>query len=802
MVRIAEKAGPSRNGIWRQPQVGNRAMGRLLSPSRIQPKLVVAPAGDRFEVEADRVADAVVREPGRVSRLGQSISRISSTPLQRSCSKCEEEKLQRKEAGDARYLQRKCSQCEEEDIQRKATVGGPGLSISPAVERGIETARHGGQSIPRSLRSSLEPRFGVDLGGVRLHTDTAAASLAAAVHAHAFTTGNDIFFAAGRYQPDTIEGRRLLAHEVTHTIQQGNGGVALQREEDTAPVVTEAQAMAEIDRDAAQDIIEQTPEEVEAGKGKEEPIDAGKVAQQAKAAQADDGNGEIEIPDFDVASGECPKLWDEGPETEEPEKEEAASGDEGMYKYLVALVPSGGLGLLGDVAGLAAAYVWKKLPLSVRAAAINTVIDSSSSVFGSVPTELLGSIGGLFQAGIIGFLKRLRKVDDKEKVSLFEKVGGIVLGLNVDAKIGFAFGVVKGFFIDGLLGVVQMILDLVCFVPRALKFIENFASFLKNLPDEMLVTWNALKDLAASITSAIGGAVGELKGILYNPRRAIELLDMVYQAAKSQAQQIGEMIAETLLGYAHLPARKLGHKAGRLVGQAVFEVVATYFTAGAEAEILALKTAARQAVRWLLELGRKFFELVRQILPLLEKVANVIIRAAKYLTRLFKTVCEKLDQAIQRIIDFFYSILGFCRKGSFKCKRHSKKPPSDLSKCKGRFVSRKGGYAPHDDYCSRVTGRQRDFNITLGPVRRCNFDAKMGPLLVECKTGYGWLSNPTVQAKPWFAFATAALRAQALRCMATAVSCGHGYVWYCQNKHAAAYLQTLFKGLPPVLYKP
>jgi len=407
----------------------------------------------------------------------------------------------------------------------------------------------------------------------------------------------------------------------------------------------------------------------------------------------------------------------------------------------------------------------------------------------------------LFRAGMLGFLKRMKKVDDKEKVSLVEKVGSMVLGLNAEANTGFALGMLNGFFVDGLLGIVQMILDIVCFVPRALKFIENFASFLKELPDQMQAAWDAIREAAASIASAIGGAVGELKEIVRNPKRAIELLTIISEAAKAKAQEIGEGIADALLGYAHLPARKLGDKAGRLAGQAAFEIVATYLTAGAEAEILTLKTAARQAVKWVLELGKKFFDLVRRVLPVLEDIANVVIRAAKFLTKLFKAVCDKVNHAIQRIIDFFYSVLGFCRKGSFKCRMPSKKPPADKSKCRGRFIPRLGGFTPHDSYCARVTDRKQDFRIKLGPVRRCDFDAKKGFLLVECKTGYGWLDNPTVQALPWFKFATTALRAQALRCLATAASCGYAYVWYVQDKHAAAYLQALFKGVPPVLHR-
>jgi hypothetical protein len=191
---------------------------------------------------------------------------------------------------------------------------------------------------------------------------------------------------------------------------------------------------------------------------------------------------------------------------------------------------------------------------------------------------------------------------------------------------------------------------------------------LREAQGVMQATWDALEDLAASITSAIGGALDELKAIWRDPKRALDLLKMVYEAGKSKSREIGESIADTLLTYARLPARKLGEMVGRLVGQLAFEAALTYVTVGVGAGITALKTAGREAVRWIVELGKKFFEIVRRVIPYLEDIANLVVRPAKYLTKLFKTVCENLNQAIQRIIDFFYSTLGFCTKGSFKCK--------------------------------------------------------------------------------------------------------------------------------------
>jgi len=89
----------------------------------------------------------------------------------------------------------------------------------------------GGAPLPASVRSYMEPRFGADFGHVRVHHDRPAAEHSAQLGAHAFTVGNHVFFGDGKYQPESDGGRELIAHELTHTIQQG---AALQRSVDTS----------------------------------------------------------------------------------------------------------------------------------------------------------------------------------------------------------------------------------------------------------------------------------------------------------------------------------------------------------------------------------------------------------------------------------------------------------------------------------------------------------------------------------------------------------------------------------------
>jgi hypothetical protein len=93
--------------------------------------------------------------------------------------------------------------------------------VSAETEDRLLTQKQGGRPLPKEARTFMESRFGVDFGAVRVHVDGEAAKLSHELNAQAFTHGADIFFASGRYDPNTDTGKRLLAHELAHVVQQG-----------------------------------------------------------------------------------------------------------------------------------------------------------------------------------------------------------------------------------------------------------------------------------------------------------------------------------------------------------------------------------------------------------------------------------------------------------------------------------------------------------------------------------------------------------------------------------------------------
>ena len=115
------------------------------------------------------------------------------------------------------------SQGGERTIQR---AGGDGsFETNDSFESKVKQQSGGGQPLPSDVRADLEPKFGADFSGVKIHTGSTAAQLSQDVGAQAFTHGSDIYFNQGKYNPESGSGKHLLAHELTHTVQQGAAGV-------------------------------------------------------------------------------------------------------------------------------------------------------------------------------------------------------------------------------------------------------------------------------------------------------------------------------------------------------------------------------------------------------------------------------------------------------------------------------------------------------------------------------------------------------------------------------------------------
>lgn len=206
----------------------------------VQAKLSVNKPGDHYEREADHIADKVT------AKTGTEHSSVNSAPAASAVQRQSEEQVQEKplaqtitplvqRKGENEDLQKKAE--EEEPVQAKEKEDEPvqakreesvqsqsqSLSAEPeaSVSENLQQSKGMGTPLPQPIQSDLGQQLGVDLSGVKIHTDSAAIAMSRDLHAQAFTHKSDIYFNEGKFQPETQQGQRLLAHEITHTIQQG-----------------------------------------------------------------------------------------------------------------------------------------------------------------------------------------------------------------------------------------------------------------------------------------------------------------------------------------------------------------------------------------------------------------------------------------------------------------------------------------------------------------------------------------------------------------------------------------------------
>ncbi len=185
VVKPVQKAAIKSTAMMQVPAWSNASESAL--PSGLQAKLTINQPGDVYEQEADRVAEQVMRMAD------------GGSPGARK----------------------------DMSLMRKANIGEHATHEAPPIVN--QALSSNGQPLEAGTQEAMGARFGQDFDHVRVHADGHAAESAQAIHAWAYTVGSDVVFGEGQYQPGTSEGQRLLAHELTHVVQQGAGQFIIQR---------------------------------------------------------------------------------------------------------------------------------------------------------------------------------------------------------------------------------------------------------------------------------------------------------------------------------------------------------------------------------------------------------------------------------------------------------------------------------------------------------------------------------------------------------------------------------------------
>jgi len=258
----------------------------------VQAKLSIGQSGDKYEKEADAVADQVVAksqngsnffgggtffpnkpspavqksQPEEVQKqaeteeiqekpLAQSITPVvqlasDEDEIQEKCEQCEQEEqkvqtlpfeeVQNKEQPNRIPIQKKCSKCEAEDKKSDEDKSSSSTQVqhkeessknaSNGLESTLSKSKGGGAAMTSDTLHQMESGFGSDFSNVRIHTNSTAIQMNKDLGAQAFTNGSDIYFNQGKYQPNSKNGQHLLAHELTHVVQQqGSAPPRIQR---------------------------------------------------------------------------------------------------------------------------------------------------------------------------------------------------------------------------------------------------------------------------------------------------------------------------------------------------------------------------------------------------------------------------------------------------------------------------------------------------------------------------------------------------------------------------------------------
>ena len=197
-----------------------------VSPS----KLKIGKKNDSFEQEAETVADKVMRMPydnnPNVMHDGDEgkIQMMSDGPEEEKMRDYDEDIQMMSDGPEVQRM------FDDEHLIQKMHDGSESLAAPASVEAAIISSKGSGQSLPNNIQKEMSSKMGADLSNVKVHTGASASQMNEEIGAKAFTHGQDIYFKEGQYDPASSEGKHLLAHELVHTVQQGNEQNSIQRQ--------------------------------------------------------------------------------------------------------------------------------------------------------------------------------------------------------------------------------------------------------------------------------------------------------------------------------------------------------------------------------------------------------------------------------------------------------------------------------------------------------------------------------------------------------------------------------------------
>lgn len=591
-----------------QQTYGNRYVQRLIESMGVQAKLTVNDPNDVYEQEADSIAQAVS------NRLPHQIQRQ------------EEEEPEEGEV----EIQTKSV------LQRQVTDTIP--EVSSDIEDKINRARGGGESLDTTIREPMEQAFGANFSGVRVHSDESADALNQSLKARAFTTGQDIFFRSGEFNPASSTGQQLLAHELTHTIQQ----TGKKKPEDKSVQIGQSSMSEELAHRAAVKEAPPVPTS-KPWKKKPPPVPTSRPWKEKPS----DKTAPVKIQDL-AESGE-----DLGSSLKKADLINVANFAEGIRNVAETKGKKGVIDILGYVstgAGYAAkgvGFVVEKVKGALKEGSAGAgVLNAVKKILGPIPYAI---------NTVINIIKVIYAAATKKTKEAWEAVWE-----TVKSAVSTVFSTVKMVFslISKLGGFVPIVGDIADGVNAIISFIEAAYGTAKRI-----LKWISINKLISKITGILQGSdeEGRKKEEGKGKKERMEYIyDINIKRRKNIKRQLAEQFTGIIASGAKLVAAVLGVVGGIVAMGGVTSPVGAVISAfGKVASIFGTVISTMGKLATIIpKVGHKIRQVGRDITAKIAKKEGKFSKwLAKGLTKIFdvekssEKKKEKLKEVVTGLVD-------------------------------------------------------------------------------------------------------------------------------------------------------
>lgn len=674
------------------------------SPIGIQTNLSIGKPNDRFEKEADVMADTVVSNSPQIPQqfnAKQGSRKVQKKPGEEEDISVSEEnheevspmedhgffnRSQDEEHAIIRRAEEDETEVENEEVSEHANINVQASADHQILSGGSLShliAEQRGRAPPMAptIRNFMEARFGADFSQVRIHNDGLAHRMTRAIGAQAFTYGRDVYFAKNKYQPGSQAGNWLIAHELTHTIQQGAArhiqrscSGCSSREQlrlhpsRAGPNIIQRNEDGEISPEAAVDILD-NPNQTVPGQVSFDEVVSPEELDTTRDPNVDntisEGDGSFSCPDLVTPIAD----WASQPSSIVP-------SDQRLPALAIPYLPID-FYPLGGIAGSLLAHFWDNLPIAVKEAAINALITVAISRIQGMretfPTDRYTKVA------LVAFLTRLQSgITGQRKIEIANTFVDILAGRSLSFMWGVLKGFLVGFFADGLLGIIQMIIDIVCLIPQFFAFLERVLQFIQTFPEAILQAYQQLLELKQRVQDAVNSAINDLMDLYRHPERIREFMESLDRRISDTARDFGSRAADQMIAAMNVPPERMGFTIGRVLGVILFEVVMliisavlTFYIGGAGAVGSAGVSAAKSAVRgFVVFLRRAIAYLARYIQPIirfvstkLNMIKGLVIDICRFLSRAWRGVGRAFGRFIDRLKGLFRRFLTMLSGG-------------------------------------------------------------------------------------------------------------------------------------------